>query len=423
MQRTKRKTILPVLSALLLLIAITSAAITAQTLNVSNGLSILGSAFIAPGAAFEAGEKYIAQQMLQQEENVQNLAQEQGGGTLSELDTQQSEPLNINENSAENEANSTEIIDGQDTVQSAEHGDASQESTQGTAVGSEGEQEGTQSAATNSEVPPQPMPESGIPIIPAFYEQGTSSAYVQTGSGSIRNFTNIENSDIAQYVGQALPFTVEANSEEPQVLIMHTHATESFVLDNNMWVTPEYTARSTDNSVNITSIGKIITENLNAAGINTLHDVTLHDYPSYTGSYDRSYETVQSYLQQYPSIKVVIDVHRDALYKSDGSTIKPVVNINGEDVAQVMLISCADNGGNLPNYTENLKFAAAWEAKMEEMYPGLTRPVLFDERYYNQDLTTGSLLLEVGGHVNTLDEAKNAAQLVSETLIAVLVSY
>ena len=144
---------------------------------------------------------------------------------------------------------------------------------------------------------------------------------------------------------------------------------------------------------------------LNAAGVNTLHDTTLHDYPSYNGSYAKSNATVRSYLERYPSIKVVLDVHRDAIQRDDGTRVKPVADIGGMKAAQVMIICGADVDGNLPNFKQNLRFASRWQDKMESMFPGLTRPVLFDYRYYNQDLTTGSLLIEMGGHANTLEEA------------------
>ena len=158
---------------------------------------------------------------------------------------------------------------------------------------------------------------------------------------------------------------------------------------------------------------------LNEAGVNTLQDTTLHDYPSYTGSYGRSNATVRRYLEEYPSIKIVLDVHRDAIER-DGDRIAPVAQVGEEQVAQVMLICGCDNGGNLPDYPQNLRFAAVWEAAMEGAYPGLTRPVLFDYRYYNQDLTTGSLLIEVGGHGNTLEEALAAGRLAAKGLAAAL---
>ena len=148
-------------------------------------------------------------------------------------------------------------------------------------------------------------------------------------------------------------------------------------------------------------------DTLNAAGICTLHDETLNDYPSYTGSYANSRAVVQQYLAQYPSIKVVLDVHRDAIERENGTRCAPVCTIDGRQAAQVMIICGCDNGTSvqLPAWRQNLRFAAAWERSMEAKYPGFTRPVLFSYRFYNQDLTTGSLLIEIGGHGNNLNEA------------------
>ena len=127
---------------------------------------------------------------------------------------------------------------------------------------------------------------------------------------------------------------------------------------------------------------------------------------------------MRSYLEWYPSIKVVLDVHRDAIQRDDGTRVKPVADIGGMKAAQVMIICGADVDGNLPNFKQNLRFASRWQDKMESMFPGLTRPVLFDYRYYNQDLTTGSLLIEMGGHANTLEEAKYSGRLVGQALAA-----
>ena len=200
---------------------------------------------------------------------------------------------------------------------------------------------------------------------------------------------------------------------------MHTHATETYRLNQGLWYPADSTGRSTDLTVNMAAVGAEMARVLNEAGVNTLQDTTLHDYPSYTGSYGRSNATVRRYLEEYPSIKIVLDVHRDAIER-DGDRIAPVAQVGEEQVAQVMLICGCDNGGNLPDYPQNLRFAAVWEAAMEGAYPGLTRPVLFDYRYYNQDLTTGSLLIEVGGHGNTLEEALAAGRLAAKGLAAAL---
>ena len=172
------------------------------------------------------------------------------------------------------------------------------------------------------------------------------------------------------------------------------------------------------------AVGRVVADTLNAAGIHTLHDETLNDYPSYTGSYANSRAVVQQYLAQYPSIKVVLDVHRDAIERENGTRCAPVCSIDGRQAAQVMIICGCDNGTSvqLPAWRQNLRFAAAWERSMEAKYPGLTRPVLFSYRFYNQDLTTGSLLIEIGGHGNNLNEALYAGYLAAQGLAEALLS-
>ena len=132
----------------------------------------------------------------------------------------------------------------------------------------------------------------------------------------------------------------------------------------------------------------------------------------------------EQYLAQYPSIKVVLDVHRDAIERENGTRCAPVCSIDGRQAAQVMIICGCDNGTSvqLPAWRQNLRFAAAWERSMEAKYPGLTRPVLFSYRFYNQDLTTGSLLIEIGGHGNNLNEALYAGYLAAQGLADALLS-
>lgn len=276
-----------------------------------------------------------------------------------------------------------------------------------------------QSASSGaSSVPDGPIPEGMAPLLEAHYEQGAGAGYVSSGAATVRNSTDLPDSEVAAEMMQTLPFQVELNSAEPQVLIMHTYTTETYELEEKNWCDPAFSARSTDLSVNMAAVGAEMAAQLNAAGVNTLHDTTLHDYPSYNGSYAKSNATVRSYLERYPSIKVVLDVHRDAIQRDDGTRVKPVADIGGMKAAQVMIICGADVDGNLPNFKQNLRFASRWQDKMESMFPGLTRPVLFDYRYYNQDLTTGSLLIEMGGHANTLEEAKYSGRLVGQALAA-----
>ena len=254
------------------------------------------------------------------------------------------------------------------------------------------------------------------------FGHGSGEKYIPCGAGSIKNNTRQTAADIAAEAAQPLPFAIEKDSAAPQVLIMHTHATEDYRLSAGLWFTPGDGARSTDRSINMCAVGRVMADTLNAAGICTLHDETLNDYPSYTGSYANSRAVVQQYLAQYPSIKVVLDVHRDAIETENGSRMAPVCTVDGRQAAQVMIICGCDNGTTvqLPDWRQNLRVAAAWERAMEGMYPGFTRPVLFSYRFYNQDLTTGSLLIEIGGHGNNLNEALYAGQLAAKGLAAAL---
>ena len=265
-------------------------------------------------------------------------------------------------------------------------------------------------------------PENAGTVLEKNYPQGSGEKFIACGAGSIKNNTRVPAAEIAAEIENPLPFAVAWNSPEPQVLIMHTHATEDYRLSAGLWFTPGDGSRSTDRNLNMCAVGRVMADTLNAAGLNTLHDETLNDYPSYTGSYANSRAVVQQYLAQYPSIKIVLDVHRDAIETESGSRMAPVCTVQGRQAAQVMLICGSDNGTTvtLPNWRQNLRFAAAWERAMEGTYPGFTRSVLLGYRFYNQDLTTGSLLIEIGGHGNNLNEALYAGQLAAKGLLEAL---
>ena len=276
---------------------------------------------------------------------------------------------------------------------------------------------------TEAAQPQQTPPEGAVPVEETTYIGSVGGIYLAAGAGILKNMTQLPAAEVQAEIGQPLPFSIEAGSSEPQVLIMHSHTTECYRASEGLWYDPAESFRTTDNSRNMVAVGAEIAAVLNAAGITTLQDTTQHDYPSYNGSYDRSEGTVQRYLEQYPSIKVVLDIHRDAIQREDGTAVAPVVEINGEKTAQVMIICGADNGSmGMPNYKQNLRFAAALQDRLATLFPGLARPLLFDYRNYNQQLTTGSLLIEMGGHGNTLEEAKAAGRLVGQALAALFVN-
>lgn len=268
---------------------------------------------------------------------------------------------------------------------------------------------------------PKPYPESlenhdgDITFMTYGYMNGDAYVDLDT-AGQVRNVTSVSGERVLEESRLLPDFTVEKNGE-PQVLIMHTHATESYEPYERDFYDASFNSRTTDRSMNMAAVGDKIAEQLEAAGIGVIHDTTLHDYPSYNGSYDLSRETVRKYLDEYPSIKVVLDVHRDAIERESGERIAPLAAIDGKNAAQVMIIcGCDDGTMNMPDCMKNLRFACLLQRQMESDYPGLTRPVLFDYRKYNQDLTTGSILIEMGGHANSIEQAEYSGELVGKSL-------
>lgn len=218
-----------------------------------------------------------------------------------------------------------------------------------------------------------------------------------------------------------LKFKISKNNS-PQVLIMHTHTTESYMQKEADFFTEDDTPRTTDQSKNMVKIGQIIAKKLNDAGIKTIHATEVHDYPEYTGSYSRSAETVNKYLKKYPSIKIVLDLHRDSVSAGEGNKAKLVTEINGKKAAQVMLVMGSQSGSikNHPKWQENLKLALKIQQNLEVNYPTLARPLLLMSKSYNQPLSTGSVLIEFGTEANTLAEASYSAELVGNSLISLL---
>ena len=291
-----------------------------------------------------------------------------------------------------------------------------------------GTQASSSSESAASEGSTKSIPEPEIPdenkaiLVHKTYTAAPSNIYIPLENGFIKNCTSYSTAKIQEAIAKPPAFTIE-NTDKPQVLIMHTHTTESYFPFTGEYYDKTYSSRSTDNTQNMVAVGNKIEEKLKKAGIGVIHDTTQHDYPSFNGAYDRSAVTVQDYLKKYPSIKVVLDVHRDAIISGDTVTA-PVADINGKTAAQVMIVNgCANDNIHYPNFFQNLSFSAALENQMESDYPGLTRPVLFDYRKYNQHLTTGSILLEVGGHGNTLEQAIYSGELIGASLGKLLNSY
>lgn len=242
-----------------------------------------------------------------------------------------------------------------------------------------------------------------------------SSFFSIEGGGQVNNKTDIPN-DRLMKESRCLPNFTVPDTDEPLVLLYHTHTTESFEPFVRENYDSSFNYRTTDCTKNVVMVGDAIQAELEAQGIGVIHATEIHDYPSYNGSYSRSRETVTALMEKYPSIKVVLDIHRDAI-GGENCAYQPYITVDGKEAAQIMIISGCDDGTlGMPDYMQNFHFACSLQKQLEADNSGFTRPVLFDYRHYNQDLTNGSLLIEVGSHGNTLEQVQYAGQLLGRSL-------
>ncbi|WP_297294490.1 stage II sporulation protein P [uncultured Oscillibacter sp.] len=218
------------------------------------------------------------------------------------------------------------------------------------------------------------------------------------------------------------PFAAALGEEGPQVLILHTHGSEAYTPVPGTEIVWSGDYRTTDYRCNVVRVGDEMAEVLGEAGISVLHDRTLYDYPNYTGAYDRALTAIRGYLEKYPSIRFVLDVHRDAIEDGQGNQHKVVSELGDQGTAAQMSLVMGSDGSGLehPLWLENLRLAAAVQQDVLEHYPTLMRPVLLRNSRYNQHATTGSLLLEVGAAGNSPEEAVLAGRLFAERFAAVL---
>ena len=255
--------------------------------------------------------------------------------------------------------------------------------------------------------------------------KGKTSEEAYQGGGTIVSYGNLQIQtkipksfyfpDIKALLNQGSDLTIYDKSK-PTVLIYHSHTTEAYsLLDTGYYISSD--ARSNNSARNMVRVGDDLAAYLEKQGFTVIHDRTIHD-KDYTKSYDNSRATIEKYLEQYPSIEVTIDVHRDDITYSNKTKVKPTAKINGKKAARMMIISgCEYNRvKNFPDWEENLKFDLQVQNKVNELYPGLMRPILFSERKYNMYETHYSFLLEVGTDANTLDEACYSARLFGNAL-------
>lgn len=254
----------------------------------------------------------------------------------------------------------------------------------------------------DTDLPDLQPSDSGEGIVEMTGRGKEGSLYLREGEIYVYNRTGQELD--ASLLGEG---TVDVPlGEGPQILILHTHGSEAYSMTDGDTYEESDPYRTTDCTHNVVRVGEEMATVFRAYGFQVIHDTTLCDYPAYNGSYDRSKAVAEQWLEQYPSIKVVFDVHRDALVGSEGEVYKLVSDEAGQKVAQVMMVLGTDAGGaDHPRWKDNLAFALRLQRNLVKGYTSLARPTVLRKGRYNQQLSPGSILVEVGGHGNTLSEA------------------
>lgn len=266
------------------------------------------------------------------------------------------------------------------------------------------------------------VPDGQVPILPM------DLSLTEYGAAYIQNLTGLQPDTEALLQGfpeqnfQAEPLSVAAVAA-PKVLIVHTHGTESYSSDGAISFSDDGEDRThTQNTEeNVVAVGRVLAEELNRLGFATVHCEVMHDAVRYKDSYARSEQTVQRYLEEYPSIRLVIDLHRDSIFKSTGEMVRPVTEIDGKAAAQVMCVVGSSWGGDEnPNWQGNLSLALQLRQKLNQTYGNLCRPPYLKSSTYNQELAPYSLLLEIGSCGNSLAEAKRSAVAVARSLAEIM---
>ena len=263
-------------------------------------------------------------------------------------------------------------------------------------------------AVPSPEVTVKPLP---IPATPRPVPTPEIKETSITGGTFLINATDYD-PDIAQLLADGPQLRLDP--DEPQILIIHTHSSEAYTMDSFDPYDPSDDYRTQDDTHNVIRLGDLLAEQFTASGLNVIHDRGVYDYPSYTGSYSRAGDAIQSYLAQYPTISIVIDLHRDAI-GDDEVVYKTLAEGESNPSAQVMFVVGSDDSGlEHPNWQENLKLALYLQTAVNPVHPTLMRPIKLAQERYNQQLTSGSLILEVGSNGNTLQEAVTAVRLFAE---------
>ena len=268
-------------------------------------------------------------------------------------------------------------------------------------------------AETEPETAPETLPETTAPVpqteppaLPAFSPEDAALTEMRYNCSLQPDLETL----------METPLSWDLTGQEPKVLILHTHATESYTRQTENY--EESAAfRTLNTEYNMISVGARVSQLLREAGIGVIHDTQLHDYPSYNGSYNHARKAIKQALKENPSVCLVLDLHRDA--SGDGKNqFRPVTEVDGLPTARIMLVMGTNAAGlTHPDWEKNLSLGLKLQTQLERQAPGITRPINLRAQRFNQDLTSGSLLIEMGAAGNSHPEALRAAEQLARAII------
>lgn len=212
------------------------------------------------------------------------------------------------------------------------------------------------------------------------------------------------------------PLNWQLQQQVPTVLILHSHGTESYTKTEDYKETTKYRTRNSD--YNVVSVGARLAQVLEAGGIKVIHDTVMHDEDSYNNSYNHARASTKEYLKKYPSVSLVLDIHRDAVENKKGEQVKFTAKTEKGTAAQLMLVVGTNARLKHTDWPENMALAVKLHALLEKNYPGICRPISFRKQRFNQDLSTGALIVEVGTAGNDRQEALLAAEILGQTILS-----
>ena len=205
-------------------------------------------------------------------------------------------------------------------------------------------------------------------------------------------------------------------SDEPAILIYHTHTTEAYTQTETETYKESSKWRTKDNTSNVVAVGEVLKDILEKDyGFHVIHDITDHEPPKLATSYERSLVTMEKYHEEYPSIVLFIDLHRDAHDTTDAPC--DYLTINGIETARLMLVvGKGEKYTDKPYYASNIAFAERITSHLNSIDAKLCRPIRMKTGRYNQHVAPNCILVEVGHNANTLSQAKAAMPYLAESI-------